>query len=102
MAAKAGKSKSIGRATIVVGQDQGPVIYTDRIEIGVQFYDLKLKLQQILRNEGDEVIVKEAATIVLSPPHAKALVLLLGKSVESYEEAFGAITAKPGMTIEGE
>lgn len=96
---KAAKDTSIERATNAIGQDQSPLIYTDRVEMAVQYYDIKLKLQQIVRADEDEVVLREAAIVVFSPPHAKALIEILERGLKSYEDRFGKIASPPDALV---
>jgi hypothetical protein len=93
---------SIGLPSVIIDQDKGPMIYADRVDVSVQYYDLKLRLHQILRVEDGRAVVREAGILVISPPHARALAELLRTSVDSYEKAFGPITPAPGPNVEME
>lgn len=85
----------LGPSTKVIGEENAPIIYSDRIEVSVQFFDVKLKLQQIIRAKKDDVVIRHAATLVVSPQHLKSLAKAMANAVESYERGFGAIPEGP-------
>jgi hypothetical protein len=89
-------ARRIGVPTHVIDQDRAPLIYADRVEMSVQYYDLKLKLQQIIRADQElGVVAREVATIAISPQHARTLAEMLARGVQQYEEAFGQINPLP-------
>ena len=69
-----------------------PLTYVNSMSINASVVDFQFVLSnQIVDNHKKEIILKELHRIVMSPQHAKAVLNLLGKQIEEYENRFGTI-----------
>lgn len=79
----------------------GPMIYTNSIEVVSSFFDVQIKLNHVLSTEieGDgrrHLKTVHQANVAMSPQHAKSLLDLLGKQLVEYEARFGEIVMPSG------
>lgn len=76
-------------------EDATPSIYTNYVQVETQFFDVKLKLGEVISIEDGGMKVKDIAVVFLSPPHAKVLSRLLRERMDAYEAVFGEISDGP-------
>jgi len=86
--------QKIANAIRVISGDTAelPLTYVNSMSINASVVDFQFVLSnQIVDNHKKEIILKELHRIVMSPQHAKAVLNLLGKQIEEYENRFGTI-----------
>ena len=94
-AAKKAAKKATGAEEIaikVVGTEESPRYYSNRIGMSVTVLDFALSFQELMGRSADEdntLIYKELAKVYLSPFQIKALRELLDRQIESFEAGAG-------------
>ena len=90
------------REVVRLGLDDAPTIYVNSVEMAVSFFDIQMRMGQVQDISDKRLVVKILTNVVMSPPHAKALVQALVSNVAVYEDKFGAITLPEGLGIASE
>jgi len=69
-------------------------IYTNQVLVNVSAYDIVLMFCN--KRNGELITPEDAiAEVVMSPQHAKALMLALKQNIVDYERIFGTINIEP-------
>jgi hypothetical protein len=66
-------------------------VYTNRVEINISTWDVRIKIMEILEKDGGALKIKKHGSVVMTPLHAKALLRALDSTLKQYEERFGEI-----------
>lgn len=80
----------------IVRSDKYVSLYVNQAEIGFSAWDIQISLVQV-HGRTPDMVGEELATVIMSPQHAKALVIPLISTVIQYEENHGLIPV-PGQT----
>lgn len=74
----------------IVRSDNYVSIYANQAEVGFSAWDIQISLVQI-HGRTPDMVGEELATVIMSPQHAKALVIPLLSTVIQYEETYGLL-----------
>ena len=91
------KKKSKEKKVTITNEHTSPTFYSNYTGIHITNTEITFKLYEILFMDPDELKLKEIGSVVMSPPHAKSVYNLLGKSLEIFDEKLAAlikVTAK--------
>lgn len=66
-------------------------IYCNNTEMSVSPWDIRIKLMEIVGNEGKLPLIKGHGTVVMPPIHGKSLLTVLESTIQKYEDTFGSI-----------
>lgn len=81
----------------IVRSDKYVSIYANQAEVGFSAWDIQISLVQV-HGRTPDMVGEELATVIMSPQHAKALVIPLISTVIQYEEQHGLIPV-PGQPL---
>jgi hypothetical protein len=70
--------------------------YANHVSSRITPWDIELSFGQIREADEERLVYDEVARIYLSPQHAKAVLALLQKQIDSYELEHGAVSVPPG------
>lgn len=101
MADKPENVKSVERP--VTGSSRSPDyknLYINATRMSISPWDIRIAVGQVVEIDGKNTN-EDAATIVMSPQHAKAFLASLQKSFDLYEERFGKV-AEANVELEPE
>lgn len=69
--------------------------YVNSAQISGGVFDFSINFKHIL----DENTSVNSFNVIMSPQHAKSLLLVLNNSIKSYEDAFGEIEIQPKTSL---
>ena len=69
-------------------------VYVNSAQVLVGPWDLTIVFGQVIGRRGDNLLVDEKASVVMSLHHAKALVDVLSKNLAEYEKRAGEVKWK--------
>ena len=75
--------------------DEYREIYSNSVQVRVSVWDFLLVFGLVHQESAEQVDVKNALGVYLSPQQAKALLGLLQHNVQQYEQTFGEIKLDP-------
>ena len=75
--------------------------YANQAQITSSPFDVRLAFSEMQPDEAGELIALERATIVMSPQHAKIMLLLFNQNIVRWEEKFGQIDLTKFMKLGG-
>jgi hypothetical protein len=75
-------------------------IYTNFVQSAYTPYDISLMLGETAGLEDGRWLVENKARLIMSPPEAKVVLIVLQGAIENYERVYGEI--KPPQVIKGE
>ncbi len=75
------------------------VFYCNNLELNISLYDFifNFNLKTPAENNNTEEELNDSVKVIMSPQHAKALMVIVNKNVEFYEKNFGVITLPDNM-----
>lgn len=76
-----------------------PTFYANNVALKTSLFDMTMEFGVIADVQGDTLVIKNVATVIVSPQHAKAIAVLLANHVEQYEKKFGALPNPPPQPI---
>jgi hypothetical protein len=71
--------------------DAIPKFYVNNTNASFSNFDLRLTLGQIADVSDDKILVDPQVVVFMSPEHAKAVVAILSRQIETYEKNNGVI-----------
>ena len=82
--------------------DDGVSVYTNTAHIDVTYFDFKISFGQFVNYdaETETAAVSDSVVVWMSPEHAKALHVILGKNLEIFERDYGPIRKAPAPSSE--
>ena len=86
------------------GQQDHPTFYANNVALKTSIFDMTMEFGVMAEVQGDVLAVRNVATVIVSPQHAKAIAALLTNHVEEYEKQFGALPtplSPPAETLPG-
>jgi hypothetical protein len=83
--------KTSGRRCEVLYPEPSTVMYTNNIQLKATMFDFVLELGLSIEATEERLVIKNMTSVVMSPPHAKALAKMLTNRVRKYEERFGEL-----------
>ncbi|WP_447963978.1 DUF3467 domain-containing protein [Nitrospira sp. Ecomares 2.1] len=92
---KSKKVVELQRQREVMGVEEAPTYYSNSVEIATSLWDIRIRFGELKEASREHLIVKNLATVYLSPAHAKAVSVLLAEKIKDYELTFGAIPTAP-------
>jgi len=75
--------------------DEYREIYSNSVQVRVSVWDFLLVFGLVNQETVEQVDVKNALGVYLSPQQAKALWNILGQNLAQYEQTFGALALEP-------
>jgi uncharacterized protein DUF3467 len=75
--------------------DEYREIYSNSVQVRVSVWDFLLVFGLVHQETVEQVDVKNALGVYLSPQQAKALWNILGQNLAQYEQTFGALALEP-------
>ena len=81
--------------------DEYREIYSNSVQVRVTVWDFLLVFGLVHQESAEQVDVKNALGVYLSPQQAKALWNILGQNLAQYEQTFGALALEPQMHSKG-
>ncbi len=75
--------------------------YANSVQVRWSVWDFFLVFGTFQQQTEEAVDIRNFQGVYLSPQQAKALLMILGQNVASYEKAFGEITLDPQMAMMG-
>src|SRR5215208_2538311 len=68
-----------------------PLFYANNVATKLTPWDLTMNFGIITDTKPGRITVKDTATVVMSPQHAKVFSQLLTRNIEKYEKRFGVL-----------
>ncbi len=65
--------------------------YANHANVTSSPFDIRLNFAEIVTDENDQYVFEDFASVIMSPQHAKALLVLLSNNVKRWENTFGQI-----------
>lgn len=88
MAKKTAKSKAVEtRKPEERGLDTAATLYANSVNIGASPWDLRFRFGQIEEADDTHLVIRQLATVYMSPQHAKAFAALLNQKIAEFETA---------------
>lgn len=84
-----------GRRVRKITPEDTPTIYANNVGLRTTLWDMTLDFGMILTADTDNVIIRDVASVVMSPQHAKAFANVLAENVRRYEEQHGPLPRIP-------
>jgi len=98
-----GETQQSPRQVVLVEGSPLPTYYANNVNSTISVWDVRLEFGLIENSDREKLELRNLARVILSPPQAKALELLLGRQLKLYERRFGAIpTSEQSAANEGE
>ncbi len=75
---------------------EAPTFYANNVSFRTLFWDFALDFGQVVDiSEEAGLIIRDVATVVMAPQHARVFAEVLLRNVRAYEEQFGPIPRPP-------
>ncbi|MEA2512338.1 MAG: hypothetical protein QOJ59_1825 [Thermomicrobiales bacterium] len=68
-----------------------PVFYANNVGFRISVWDFALDFGMMIDANDERILVRDAATVIMSPQHAKVFSEVLARNVKNYEEQFGEL-----------
>ncbi len=72
-----------------------PTFYANNVAFRTLFWDFTLDFGQVVEASDEGLVIRDVATVVLAPQHARVFAEVLLRNIAQYEEQFGPIPRPP-------